>query len=278
MNDRSRSGRSFPLRLDQLDPRAAPAGGDVPLATAGGLLRPQRPLQMAHGASPDAPTGMGMDSTDVRHRMVQRLREAGVRNEAVLRAFADVARHRFVDPGLVVQAYQDTSLPIGHGQTISKPSVIARMIELLLDGANARATTSLGRVLEVGTGCGYQAALLGRLARHVVSIERIKALHERAREALSAARGDSIRLVFGDGTLGHAPNAPYDSIIAAAGGDAVPVAWLDQLAVGGRLVAPVRDPASGAQVLLVIDRNQHGLVQHRHEAVMFVPLKSGLIA
>jgi protein-L-isoaspartate(D-aspartate) O-methyltransferase len=112
----------------------------------------------------------------------------------------------------------------------------------------------------------------------VVSIERIKALHERARAALNSTRGDSLRLVFGDGTHGHAPNAPYDSIIAAAGGDALPQAWLDQLAVGGRLIAPVRERGSTSQVLVVVDREEERLVQSRHEAVMFVPLKSGLIA
>lgn len=279
MTSPSRPARSFPLRLDQLGARPDQHGGEPNAASAGNsVLRLQRRLQMAHSGATGAPTGIGLDSADVRHRMVQRMRQAGIRNEAVLGAFADVARHLFVDPGLVVQAYQDTSLPIGHGQTISKPSVIARMLELLFDGVNARAASGLGRVLEIGTGCGYQAALLARLGRHVVSIERIKALHERARVAVNASRGDSLRLVFGDGTLGHAPNAPYDSIVAAAGGDALPPAWLDQLAVGGRLVAPVREPASGSQVLVVIDRTEQGWVQSRHEAVTFVPLKSGLIA
>jgi protein-L-isoaspartate(D-aspartate) O-methyltransferase len=267
------------LRLAQLHTRPASSGVE-PKSTSidGKVLRPQRPLQMAKGETIGAPTGIGMDSADVRQRMVQRLRHAGIRNDAVLGAFAAVPRHLFLDPGLVVQAYQDTSLPIGHGQTISKPSVIGRMIELLFDGANARAAANLGSVLEIGTGCGYQAALLNRLGRRVVSIERIKALYDRARTAVNASRGDSLRLIFGDGMLGHAPNAPYDSIIAAAGGDTLPQAWLDQLAIGGRLVAPVREPASGSQVLMVIDRNEQGWVQSRHEAVMFVPLKSGLIA
>lgn len=280
MNSPPRSARSFPLRLAQIDPRTtrterAQTAETPPPAEP---LRPQRPLRMAAAKPADAPTGIGMDSADVRLRMVQRLRDAGIRNDAVLRAFGSVARHLFVDPGLVVQAYQDTSLPIGHGQTISKPTVIARMLELLCEGANARATASLGRILEVGTGCGYQAALLAHLGRQVVSIERIKALHDRARGAVGASRGASLRLVFGDGTLGHAPNAPYDSIIAAAGGVALPQAWLDQLAVGGRLVAPVRAPDADSQVLIVVDRHEQGWVRRQHEAVMFVPLKSGLIA
>lgn len=272
--------RSFPLRLAQLGPRPAQTGGtgEKRAPDADALLRPQRPLQLARGGAASTPTGIGLDSADVRRHMVERLRGLGVRNEAVLAVLGNVARHQFLDPGLVVQAYQDTSLPIGHGQTISKPSVIARMLELLLEGANARAHGNLGRVLEVGTGCGYQAALLAGLGRNVVSIERIKALHERARMTLNATRHDSLRLVFGDGMRGHAPNAPYDSIIAAAGGDALPQAWLDQLAMGGRLIAPVRERGSASQVLVVVDREEGRLVQSRHEAVMFVPLKSGLIA
>ena len=217
-----------------------------------------------------------MHSQQVRARMVERLRRDGLRHEAVIAALASVPRHRFVDSALVTQAYEDTSLPLGHGQTISKPSVVARMVELLFDGRNARATGSLGRVLEIGTGCGYQAAVLAQLARQVLSIERIRPLHERARHNLAALREHRIRLVYGDGRRGHPPNAPYDSIIAAAGGDDLPQAWFDQLAEGGRLVAPRADPRSGAQSLVVVDRTATGYVQTVCEAVQFVPLKSGL--
>ena len=210
--------------------------------------------------------------------MVERLRAEGLRHDAVLAAMAAVPRHQFVDAALVTQSYEDTSLPIGHGQTISKPSVVARMIELLMGSANARASHSLGRVLEIGTGCGYQAAVLSALARHVISVERLRPLHDKARELLAPLRPANLRLVYGDGMRGHPPNAPYDSIIAAAGGDALPDAWLEQLAVGGRLVSPVRQPGSGQQLLMVVDRTERGYERNAYEAVHFVPLKSGLVA
>ena len=242
------------------------------------VLRPQALVQQAHTdavrASP--PSGLGLDSADVRQRMVRRLQAAGVQHAGVLEAMATVPRHLFVDPALVTQAYEDTSLPIGHGQTISKPSVVARMIDLLMAGSNARNSGSLGRMLEVGTGCGYQAAVLSLLARHLISVERIRPLHDKARQMLSQMRMSQVRLVYGDGMLGHPPNAPYDSIIAAAGGDALPQAWLDQLAPGGRLVSPMRRPGSAQQVLVVVDRTERGCVHSVHEAVNFVPLKSGL--
>jgi protein-L-isoaspartate(D-aspartate) O-methyltransferase len=154
------------------------------------------------------------------------------------------------------------------------------MLELLLDGAHARVQGTLGRVLEIGSGCGYQAALLARLGSSVISIERLRPLHELARERLAPLRGQrgsgDIRLVYGDGRIGHAPNAPYHSIIAAAGGDELPPAWLEQLAVGGRLVAPLHDAADAVQRLVVVDRNESGIHRRVHEAVRFVPLKSGL--
>jgi protein-L-isoaspartate(D-aspartate) O-methyltransferase len=259
MNRPSRPAARFPMALDRLaEPRKRLVTGAPQL----------------HGTR--APAGLGLDSPDVRERMASRLRGQGVSHPAVLAAMARVPRHQFVDQALVTQAYEDTSLPIGHGQTISKPSVVARMIELLLDGANARASGSLGRVLEIGTGCGYQAAVLAELARQVVSVERLKPLHDKARALLAPLRADNLRLVFGDGMLGHAPNAPYDSIIAAAGGDALPAAWLEQMAVGARLVAPLRQPSDGRQVLVVVDRSERGHHHAVHEAVHFVPLKSGL--
>ena len=260
----------FPLGLD----RFAPHG---PAAAKVGLLRPQRPLAHAHADSARhaAPAGLGLDSAGVRRRMTERLRASGIVHAGVLGAMAAVPRHLFVDAALVTQAYEDTSLPIGHGQTISKPSVVARMIELLFGGVNARAHGGLGKVLEVGTGCGYQAALLARLAQQVISVERLKALHDKARELLAASRTHHLRLVYGDGMLGHAPNAPYDSIIAAAGGASVPPAWLDQLAVGGRIVSPVQDGDGTRQVLVVVDRTESGYERTICEAVQFVPLKSG---
>ena len=291
MSAGERPARKFPLQLDKLTPtlrKPAPVAVRAPLpvvaAPAAGVLkrtvlRPQQQVQHAHDEATrrSVPSGMGLDSADVRLRMAQRLRATGVCHERVLDAMARVPRHLFVDAALVTQAYEDTSLPIGHGQTISKPSVVARMIELLMGGANARASGQLGRVLEVGTGCGYQAAVLAMLAQQVVSVERLKPLHDKARTLLAPTRPANLRLVFGDGMLGHPPNAPYDSIIAAAGGDALPAAWLEQLAVGGRLVSPMRQQGSQRQVLVVVDRTQLGCEQTFHEAVHFVPLKSGMV-
>ena len=207
--------------------------------------------------------------------MVKRLREGGVAHPSLLAAFAKVPRHVFVDAALAAQAYEDTSLPIGLGQTISKPSVVARMIELLLGGANARHTGGLGAVLEIGTGCGYQAALLCELASRIVSIERLRQLYDKAQATLAPMRGTKLRLVYGDGRLGHPPGAPYDSIIAAAGGADIPEPWLQQLAIGGRLVSPVQQTAS-EQVLVIVDRHEHGYERYVREAVRFVPLKSGV--
>ena len=255
MSERRRSPK-FPLRLDQ-------------------MAAPKKTLVKTPGASAP-PTGLGLDSTGVRTRMVERLRADGVRHEAVLAAMGEVPRHRFVDDALVTQAYEDTSLPIGHGQTISKPSVVARMIELLMGSAHARANGQPARVLEIGTGCGYQAAVLGRLARQVFSVERVKPLHDKARELMAPLRIANVRLVYGDGMLGHPPNAPYDGIIAAAGGETLPDAWVDQLAVGGRIVAPVHDGAQ-RQVLVVVDRTERGCERSLHEVVQFVPLRSGLV-
>ena len=303
MSGHERRAPKFPLRLDALSKRAAtvpspasartsPRAGPAPsspssppklqatAAAARAVLRPQRLVEHAHvdAARRVAPSGIGLDSADVRLRMVQRLRGAGVKHETVLHAMAAVPRHRFVDAALVTQAYEDTSLPIGWEQTISKPSVVARMIELLMGGANARRSGGWGQVLEIGTGCGYQAAVLAALARQVISVERLRPLHDKARELLAPLRPANLRLVYGDGMRGHPPNAPYDSIIAAAGGDALPSVWLEQLAVGGRLVSPVRQPAGDRQVLMVVDRTEHGYEHNAYEAVHFVPLKSGLVA
>ncbi len=240
------------------------------------LLRPQRLLlEAARDASRQAaPSGLGLDSQAVRERMTDKLRAGGIHHDTVLQAFAAVQRHAFVDTALVTQAYEDTALPIGWGQTISKPSVVARMLCLLFD---ARASAArLGAVLEIGTGCGYQTALLSRLAVRVVSIERLKPLHDKARANLAPWRASNVRLVYGDGRRGHAPNAPYDSIIAAAGGEELPGAWIEQLADGGRLIAPVHDAKSGGQVLLVLDKHGDTTQQRLLDAVHFVPLKSGV--
>lgn len=254
-----------------------PSSTSSSIAPRAQVLRPQRPVEQAalDAARLVAPSGMGLDSEVVRRRMVQRLEQGGLRCEPVLQALAQVPRHQFVDSALAAQAYEDTSLPIGLGQTISKPSVVGRMLSLLHGGARARELGHLGKALEIGTGCGYQAAVLCLLARQVVSIERLAPLHEQARQRLDPWRGQGLMLIWGDGRLGHGPHAPYDSMVAAAGGEEVPPAWLEQLAMGGRLVAPVHSQTHGGHVLLVVDRHEGGCTRTLHEPVHFVPLKSG---
>jgi len=279
MSDPKAKPRRFPLPLDKLG--AGTGTGPAPKVRE--VLMPQRHLReaAADAARQQSPRGLGMDSDSVRRRMVQRLQQEGLNDERVLQALSTVPRHEFVDSALAIQAYEDTSLPIGHGQTISKPSVVGRMIAMLFGGATARRTGQLGKVLEIGTGCGYQAAVLALLARQVVSIERLKPLHDKARLNLGAVRAASVRLVYGDGRLGHPPAAPFDSIIAAAGGDDIPPAWLAQLAPGGRLVAPMVAPGGRGQLLVVVDHQVDAgasrFVRSEHEAVLFVPLKSGVM-
>jgi protein-L-isoaspartate(D-aspartate) O-methyltransferase len=215
---------------------------------------------------------LALTSERVRERMVERLRANGVTDQRVLNAMSVVPRHMFVDPGLAAQAYEDAALPIGHHQTISKPSVVARMIEL------AAAGRALGNVLEIGTGCGYQAAVLSQVAREVYSIERIKPLSERAKINLRPLRIPNIRLHYGDGRLGLPSAAPFDAILIAAAGLDVPQALLEQLALGGRLVAPVGSQDGQNQVLTLVERL--GPAQWREsrlDRVFFVPLKSGVI-
>lgn len=271
----ARKPRRWPLSLDRIGlPASAP--GERTMTTADAqTLRPQRPLSDAlreANRQRAAPVPQS-DPQAFRQNMVLRLRQAGCQDERVLAAMNAVPRHLFVDSALMAQAYEDTSLPIGLGQTISKPSVVARMIELLRHRPGGPA---LVRVLEIGTGCGYQAAVLAQLADRVVTIERLRGLHDRALRQLAPLQLPGIEQVYGDGRLGHAAAAPYDGIIAAAGGHDLPRAWLDQLARGGRLVAPVHDPALRSQVLMVVDKLDDGsIVQRIHEAVRFVPLESG---
>jgi protein-L-isoaspartate(D-aspartate) O-methyltransferase len=224
-----------------------------------------------------SPQGLGLDSSAFRKSMVAKLAQQGVADTWVLNAMSSIERHRFVDTALVNQSYEDTSLPIGLGQTISKPGVVSRMLELLRQGTQGR----LGRVLEIGTGCGYQAALLSMLASEVYSMERLRGLHDKARENLRSLHLNNVHLIFGDGMLGYAKGAPYAGIIAAAGGEAVPQAWIDQLAVGGRLIAPVALTLGSAssparQSLLLLEKTPTGVRQTVMEGVHFVPLKSGV--
>lgn len=225
--------------------------------------------------APALQTPVVRDAIAARARMIERLMAAGITDEALLRALGAVDRRHFVDGALALRAYDDDALPIGMGQTISKPSIVARMVQLLVQGGvRAPAGGRLGRVLEIGTGCGYQAVLLGQLAAEVYSIERLRALHEKARANLRPLRVPNVHLIFGDGMAGYPAGAPYAGIIAAAGGEAVPAAWVEQLAVGGRIVAPIAQ--GGAQALVVIDKTVHGIEHRVLEAVHFVPLKSGV--
>ena len=260
---------SFPAQLDVGKPQPAPKT----LLGATRIVTTPKTSAQAHAPVMQSPSGVGLDSSTVRARMVQKLADQGIDDEGVLQAMGRVERHRFVDSALVNQAYEDTSLPIGLGQTISKPNVVARMIALLRQAPGLQG--QLGRVLEIGTGCGYQAAVLAQVAKEVYSIERLRGLHDKARENLRPLRLPNVHVIFGDGMLGYPQGAPYSAIISAAGGEAMPQAWIDQLAIGGRIVAPLQT-ANGQQALIVVDKTAQGLQQHLLEAVNFVPLKSGI--
>jgi protein-L-isoaspartate(D-aspartate) O-methyltransferase len=261
---------SFPAKLETTAPKAP----KQPLSSK--TWAAQLQAQSKGVASPTQASGLGLDSATVRENMVRKLMDQGVEDPMVLSALGTIERHRFIDSALVNQAYEDTSLPIGFGQTISKPNVVARMIELLRQGRNLMITGKLGRVLEIGTGCGYQAALLSMVSKEVYSIERIQGLHLKAKDHLRPMRLPNLHLILGDGMLGFPDGAPYAGIIAAAGGDAIPQAWLDQLDMGGRIVAPMA-MADGQQSLVVIDKTPSGLQRSLLEPVHFVPLKSGVI-
>jgi len=210
--------------------------------------------------------GSGMTSQRTRDRMVARLREKGIRDEVVLAAIAAVPRHIFIEEALASRAYEDTALPIGFEQTISQPFIVARMLEAM--GGQRR----LGTVLEVGTGCGYQAAVLARLAKEVYSVERIAGLLEKARSNLRPLRLSNLRLVHADGNQGLPEAAPFDGIIVAAAALGVPQALLQQLASGGRMIVPV---GADNQVLCLIEKTSTGLTEKWLDAVRFVPLRGG---
>lgn len=212
--------------------------------------------------------GIGMTSQRTRARMIERLREQGIRDERVLTAMAAVPRHVFVGAALAHRAYEDTALPLILGQTISQPYVVARMIELLLAGRSA-----LGKTLEVGAGCGYQAAVLGTLSKQVFAVERLAPLLAQARDNLRTAKLSHVRLKHADGMAGLPEAAPFDTIVVAAAAAAVPRALLDQLAPGGRLMLPL---GSQDQVLSLFEKTEQGVVETRFDAVRFVPLLPGV--
>ena len=212
--------------------------------------------------------GIGMTSQRTRDRMVQRLRERGIADERVLAAMAAVPRHVFVEEALASRAYEDSALPIGFGQTISQPYVVAKMIEILLQGR------APAKVLEIGTGCGYQAAVLAHVFTEVYSVERIKALLERARANLIGLRLANLRLAYADGGDGLPGAAPFDAIVAAAAARQVPGALRAQLAPGGRMILPL-DAGDGSQRLMLVERNGRGFRESELDAVKFVPFEAG---
>lgn len=210
--------------------------------------------------------GIGMTSQRTRDRLVARLREQGIDNNEVLACMGAVPRHIFVDEAMAHRSYEDTALPIGHNQTISQPFIVALMTQLLCE-------IKPRQVLEVGTGSGYQTAVLSYFCHRLYSIERISALTKRAQKRLAAMSVKNTVLKHGDGYGGWEVHAPFDAIMVTAAPPAVPEALLDQLAVGGRLIVPVGDDA--VQELIVIDRTKDGFLERVHDRVKFVPLVSG---
>ena len=214
--------------------------------------------------------GIGMTSQRTRDRLIERLREKNIQNESVLEVMRSTPRHIFVDEAMATRAYEDTALPIGLGQTISQPYIVARMTEALLDGG------PLDKVLEIGTGSGYQTALLSRLVKRVYSVERIEALQQQARLRFQELGLRNIRLKYSDGNWGWDDYAPYDGIIVTAAPAKVPKPLFDQLKVGGRLVIPVGEQ-EGSQHLLIVTRTEEGFDSKTLDLVSFVPLLGGRV-
>lgn len=212
--------------------------------------------------------GIGMTSQRTRDRLITRLREQGIKSERVLDVMRSTPRHIFVDEALSSRAYEDTALPIGHSQTISQPYIVARMTEALLQGG------PLKNVLEVGTGSGYQTAILSQLVTRVYTVERIEALQQQARQRFDEMGIRNIRLKHSDGNWGWDNSGPYDGILVTAAPQQVPKPLFEQLTIGGRLVIPVGD--AGNQQLLVITRTEEGYGSKTLDMVSFVPLLSGL--
>ncbi|MES9824340.1 MAG: protein-L-isoaspartate(D-aspartate) O-methyltransferase [Candidatus Thiodiazotropha endolucinida] len=210
-----------------------------------------------------------MTSQRTRQRLIDRLRKKGIRHQAVLEAMRNTPRHIFVDEALASRAYEETALPIGHGQTISQPYTVARMTEALLEGESPE------MVLEIGTGSGYQCAILAQLVRRVYSVERIAALLDQARLRFRELGLRNIRLKHSDGGIGLPEYAPFDAILVTAAPMGLPQSLLDQLAVGGRLVIPIQ--SSKGQVMVRVTRTRDGFQQEHLESANFVPLMGGMI-
>ncbi len=218
---------------------------------------------------PSSKSGIGMTSSRTRERMLSRLREQGIKDELVLSAMGEIPRHIFVDEALSIRAYEDVSLPIGFGQTISQPYIVARMTEVLRNGG------ALGKVLEIGTGCGYQTAVLSKIADEVFSLERIRPLVMKARSHLRTLKCSNVKLDHADGSIGLAGYAPFHGIIVTAAASHIPEELLAQLAVGGRMVIPV---GTTSQTLYLIERTATEYKQTKLETVKFVPLLGGTTA
>jgi protein-L-isoaspartate(D-aspartate) O-methyltransferase len=214
--------------------------------------------------------GIGMTSQRTRARLIERLREQGIKDEAVLAAMFEVPRHLFIDEAMASRAYDDVSLPINFNQTISQPYIVARMIEVLR-GPDPH-NRPLSRVLEIGTGCGYQAAVLAQLAQEVYTVERIQPLYERARKQLRDLKVRNVSVRYADGSAGFPDAAPFDGIIMAAAAPELSLALREQLAVGGRMVLPV---GVQEQRLYLVEREAGGFRETRLETVKFVPLLIG---
>jgi protein-L-isoaspartate(D-aspartate) O-methyltransferase len=212
--------------------------------------------------------GIGMTSQRTRDRLIARLRESGITDERVLEVMASIPRHLFVDEALASRAYEDTALPIGHGQTISQPYIVARMTSALLGDEPPK------RVLEIGTGCGYQTAVLARLVEEVYTVERLQPLMRNARRRLVGMRYRNVQFRFADGSLGWVERAPFDAIITTAAAPELPEALREQLTIGGRLIIPLGEDL---QELRLITRTEEGFEDELLELVNFVPLVSGKV-
>jgi protein-L-isoaspartate(D-aspartate) O-methyltransferase len=219
------------------------------------------------GKSKQGHQGIGMTSQRTRDRLVRRLREEGISNEQVLSIIRNTPRHIFVDEALASRSYEDTALPIGYGQTISQPYVVARMTSVLLE------TGPLNRVLEIGTGSGYQAAVMAPLAGEVYSVERIRPLLDQARRRLMELQLRNVRLKYSDGSWGWPEFATYDAIIATAAPESLPESLLEQLAMGGRLVMPIGNRSE--QQLILLTKTPNGYEREVLDQVMFVPMLGG---
>jgi len=282
-------GSTFPLPLSSVTgggarkppaPIATPQTATQNAARAVGGAQPPKAAQPGPklpGYAPNTQSAPAAPRSDlaateaIRRAMVARVASQGVRDPVVLGALEAVPRHLFIEPALSSQAYVDASLPIGHHQTISQPYIVARMIEAMRE--TVPDGKPMGRVLEIGTGCGYQAAVLARIAQDVYSIERIKPLHELAKANLRPLRLSNLRLHYGDGMLGLAQVAPFDGIILAAAGMEVPRALLEQLAIGARLVAPVGGQVQHLQ--RITRTGKSAWTSETLEACHFVPLRPG---